>query len=145
MVSSIKNELVKIFKKKSIYITLLVVLGFIIFSNCMTKYVNNSYSSYYRYSEESIKSMENTLETLDPNKASDNTMYIGIKSEIETAKLTNKYPENSWQIQIIYNKISPLINEKNTYEYGVNKDEAKAQEIQTQIDELEKKLDNDDW
>ena len=106
MISLIKNELVKIFKKKSIYITLLVVLGFIIFSNCMTKYVNNSYSSYYRYSEETIKSMESTLETLDPNKASDNTMYIGIKSELDTAKLTNKYPENSWQIQIVYNKIS---------------------------------------
>ena len=145
MISLIKNELTKIFKKKTIYITFLVVLAFIIFSNCMTKYVTNSYSSYYRYSEETIKSMESTLETLDPNKASDNTMYIGIKSELDTAKLTNKYPENSWQIQIVYNKISPLINEKNTYEYGVNKDEVKAQEIQTQIDELQQKLDSDDW
>lgn len=140
----IKNELIKIFKKKSIYITLLVLLAFMIFDNFMYK-KTSTYYSYMPYSQSSIQYYEETLKTLDPNKSSDITMYIEIKSQLETADLQKKYKEGDWQIEVIYTKISQYINEKNTYKYGTERDEQKVQEIENTINELVKKLDEDDW
>lgn len=36
----VKNELIKIFKKKTIYITMVVIFLLLIFMNCMFKYAN---------------------------------------------------------------------------------------------------------
>ena len=63
MSNLIKNELTKIFKKKSIYIILLVTLAFVILSNCIYKYFygNSSYTyysdGYIQYAKEAINNL----------------------------------------------------------------------------------------
>ena len=144
MSSLIKNELTKIFKKKSIYITLFVVLAFVILTNCIYKFFFTTGNSY-GYSESYISYIKEDLERLDPSKPSDTTMYIELKSQLETYELMQKYDEDAWQRQIIASQVAGDINEKNTYLYSSEKDEAKAQEIENNINDILQKLDSDDW
>ncbi len=144
MSSLIKNELTKIFKKKSIYITLFVVLAFVILTNCIYKFFFTTGNSY-GYSESYISYIKEDLARLDPSKPSDTTMYIDLKSELETYELMQKYDEDAWQRQIIASQVAGDINEKNTYLYSSEKDEAKAQEIENNINDILQKLDSDDW
>lgn len=144
MSSLIKNELTKIFKKKSIYITLFVVLAFVILTNCIYKFFFTTGNSY-GYSDNYISYIKEELARLDPTKPSDTTMYIDLKSELETYELMQKYDEDAWQRQIIASQLTGDINEKNTYLYSSEKDEAKAQEIENNINDILQKLDNGDW
>ena len=70
----IKNELTKIFKKKSIYITLLVILAFVILTNCIYKFLPSG--GYYENNSEYEKYLNSELERLDPKNPSDTrTLY----------------------------------------------------------------------
>ena len=145
MSSLIKNELIKLFKKKSIYIALIVVLGFMIFSNVMSKNTSNILYNQYYYSGQTLTFLQEELEGLDPEKASDMEMYIDIKSQIELYELMGEYENGSWQQEIISENLSGYFKEKCMYEYGAKKDSQKAQEAQNKIDEIKQKLDSDDW
>lgn len=140
----IKNELTKIFKKKSIYITLLVVLAFVILTNCIYKFFYQS-NNYYEYSGNYIQYTKEELAKLDPNKPSDTKMYIELKSNLDVYELREKYEKGSWQRDILATQISSYVNERNTYLYGENKDTQKATNIEKQINEFLEKLEQDDW
>ena len=145
MSSLIKNELIKIFKKKTIYIAMIVIFLLLIFMNCMFKYASSGGSSYYLYSESYINSLQEELATLNPDNPSDVTTYINIKSEVELSEIMNKYQDSEWKLAIINERISPYITERNTYKYGTEKNEAQVEEINKQIDSLTSKLDANDW
>ena len=139
----IKNELIKIFKKKSIYITLFVILGFIILTNCIYKYFYNNSTSYYN--DNYIDYAKQEISKLDPNNPSDTNTYISLKTEIDVYELAKKYNKNDWQTQIINSNVGTYINERNTYLYGEAKDTKKAEEVNEKIEEIIGKLDNNDW
>jgi len=142
--SLIKNELTKIFKKKSIYITLLVVLAFVILTNCIYKFFFTR-GSEYGYSDSYITYIKEDLAKLDPTNPSDTSMYIDLKSQLDTYELMQKYDEGAWQRQIIASQVATYVNEKNTYLYSAEKDEEKANEIENKINDTLQKLENDDW
>lgn len=144
MSSLIKNELTKIFKKKSIYITLLVVLAFVILTNCIYKFFFTRGNSY-GYTESYVSYIKESLEKLDPSNSADTSMYIEMKTELETYELMQKYDEDAWQRQIIASQVATDLNEKNTYLYSAEKDEQKAKEIENKINNTLQKLDSDDW
>ena len=144
MSSLIKNELTKIFKKKSIYITLLVVLAFVILANCIYKFFFTR-GSEYGYSDSYITYIKEDLAKLDPTNPSDTSMYIDLKSQLDTYELMQKYDEGAWQRQIIASQVATYVNEKNTYLYSAEKDEEKANEIENKINDTLQKLENDDW
>lgn len=139
----IKNELTKIFKKKNIYITLLVVLAFVVLTNCIYKFFFTS--SNYAYSDNYIQYTKEELAKLDPNKTSDIKMYIELKTEVDVYDMMNKYKEGAWQRDIVSTTLSTYLSEKNTYLYGENKDENKAKETENKINEMLERLDKDDW
>ena len=144
MSNLVKNELTKIFKKKSIYIVLFVTFVFVILSNCMYKYFFNS-GSYSYYSESYVEFAREEIKGLDPNKTSDAKMYIEYKTVLDVFDMMKEYDNDDWQIQIIASKIEPYVTEKNTYLYGAEKDENQANKINEQINELQGRLKNDDW
>ena len=144
MSNLIKNELTKIFKKKSIYIILFVTLAFVILSNCMYKYFYNS-SNYSYYSDSYVEFAKEEIKGLDPNKTSDTKMYIEYKTVIDVSDMMKQYKNDAWQIQIIASTLESYINERNTYLYGAEKNEEQAEKINQQINELTKRLQNDDW
>ena len=141
----IKNELIKIFKKKTIYITMLLVFLLIIFMNIIIKASSNSYSSAYMYSENYMNSLKEELSELNPENPSDITLYINLKSEIELNELMYKYKNSEWKLSVINERIAPYIIEKNTYMYGESKDENQVVKINNKIDELMTRINNDDW
>ena len=105
MINLIKNELIKIFKKKTIYITLILVLAFIIFTNVMYKYSGAQGNYYFEYSQEYINSLKDELAKLNQNEISDNTIYIDIKSELDIAEISSQFEADAWQRQIINQKL----------------------------------------
>ena len=142
----VKNELVKIFKKKTIYITMVVIFLLLIFMNCMFKYANSgSEYDYYLYNENYINSLRSELETLNPEKSSDVTTYINLLSEIQLSEMMEQHKDAEWKLAIINERIAPYITERNTYQYGAEKNEAQVQEINQEIDALLAKLDENDW
>ena len=90
----IKNELTKIFKKKSIYITLLVILAFVILTNCIYKFFFHT-GSYDEYGDNYIKYVKEEIAKLDPNKPSDIKMYIELKSNLDVYDMMQKYEKDS--------------------------------------------------
>ena len=142
----VKNELIKIFKKKTIYITMVVIFLLLIFMNCMFKYANSgSEYDYYLYNENYINSLRSELETLNPEKSSDVTTYINLLSEIQLSEMMEQHKDAEWKLAIINERIAPYITERNTYQYGAEKNEAQVQEINQEIDALLAKLDENDW
>ncbi len=142
----VKNELIKIFKKKTIYITMVVIFLLLIFMNCMFKYANSgSEYDYYLYNENYINSLRDDLETLNPEKPSDVTVYIDLLSEIQLSEMMEQHKDAEWKLAIINERIAPYITERNTYQYGAEKNEAQVEEINQEIDALLNKLDENDW
>ena len=144
MSNLIKNEITKIFKKKSIYIILFVTFAFVILSNCMYKYFYNN-ESYSYYSESYIEYVREEIKGLEPNKTSDTKMYIEYKTVLDVYDMMKEYDNDAWQVQIIASRIEPYVTERNTYLYGAEKNEEQAEKINEQINELTKRLENDDW
>ena len=146
MSSLIKNELIKIFRKKTIYITLIVILLLLIFMNCMFKYANSgSEYNYYLYDQNYINSLRSELEKLNPEKSSDVTTYINLLSEIQLSEMLEQHKDTEWKLAIINERIAPYITERNTYQYGAEKNEEQVEEINQEIDALIAKLDKNDW
>ena len=132
MISLIQNELTKIFKKKSIYITLLITLIFIIVINII--YVNSN--SHYGYDPaQDVEFYESQIAMLQEDNSQSAQESISIyQSEIDSAKLIQKYGNTAtWQANIIYNYIRPLFQEKSQYIQAENEQE--AQKVQKQIQE----------
>ena len=145
MSNLIKNELTKIFKKKTIYITMILIFLLMIFINCINKYSNSSSYSAYMYSESYINSIKEELSNLNPEKPSDVTLYINIKSELDLYNIMEKYKDSDWKLSIINNRISPYITEINTYTYGADKSEELAKKATEEMENIIAKLDGNNW
>lgn len=140
MISLIQNELKKIFKKKSLLITLLVTLAFIILTNVIYKL--DFGNSYYDYIEEEISFYGEQLKTLDPEK--DKDMYAQYKTEIEVYQLVKKYDEKSWQAKIIQSEMRSCISNINYFTYQ-EKNDSGLKIAKAKYNEYIKRLDTDDW
>ncbi len=140
MISLIQNELKKIFKKKSLLITLLVTLAFIILTNVIYKL--DFGNSYYDYIEEEISFYGEQLKTLDPEK--DKDMYAQYKTELEVYQLVKKYDEKSWQAKIIQSEMRNCISNINYFTYQ-EKSDSGLKIAKAKYNEYIKRLDTDDW
>lgn len=146
MIRLIKNELTKIFKKKSFYIVMLVTLAFIIGFNIIMKNISNPENiNYYGNLDEQIASMEQEINELDPLNENDKAQYIDYKSSLETYKLMKKYGVNSWQFSIVQSKVNPYLRDLATYDTMINKDEVAYKETLNEYNELVSRLDKNDW
>jgi len=140
LISLIQNELKKIFKKKSLLITLLVTLAFIILTNVIYKL--DFENSYYDYIEEEISFYGEQLKTLDPEK--DKDMYAQYKTELEVYQLVKKYDEKSWQAKIIQSEMRSCISNINYFTYQ-EKSDSGLKIAKAKYNEYIKRLDTDDW
>lgn len=139
-----KNELIKIFKKKSLYITLFVILAFVILTNCIYKFFYYT-GNYEEYSDTYIQYNKEEIAKLDPNKPSDTKMYIDLKTTLDIYDMKQKYEANSWQRSVLSEQVGSQISERNTYLYGENKDSQKVAKIEEEINQTLTKLDQGDW
>lgn len=141
MIKLIKNELTKIFKKKSLYITLLITLIFIIICNFIYKLQD---SNNYNYEVE-ISFYEQQLKELNLNNKEDIETYIIYKSELDQAKLEKSYGGyDTWQARIIQEQLAPIIQEMNEYQYKT-KNQTAYENAKKEYDAIIAKIDAGDW
>lgn len=140
----IKNELIKIFSKKSMIVIGVIILVIIIGFNVLNKVSQNMSNSYSAYSEGYIQYLDKELANLDPNKPSDINKYVETKSKKDLATLAKDYKETSWQAQVIGTVISPIIEEMNNYEY-IDKNNETLTNSKAKYDKMLTSLKNDDW
>ena len=149
MIKLIENELIKIFKRKSIYVLLIISLIAIIVYNYMNPDQNDSTFEMYtddldisileKGIEDTQNKMSNTT-TYDTNEEqplndlqeflqnldSDIETLVSQNIELEFAKLYNRYEKNSWQRYA-------LNEERNGYSFENNSDLAYNQDIRNNI------------
>lgn len=145
LINLIRNELKKIFKKKTIYILLIITIGYIILSNIMTKITNDYQNSFYFYGDGDLEYYEARLKDLDPNNISDLSDYVDCKKNIELINLAEHYDENSWQVYIIYSNIHAFLNTIIEHEYSNEITDEAYEEAKKSYDETIKKLNENDW
>ena len=88
LIKLIKNELIKIFKRKSIYILLLLSLIAVIRHN----YSNPDQNPEYKVSTSKLPIMQLEEETIENVK-----INLKRKKHNDFAEIYNKYDKNSWQ------------------------------------------------
>lgn len=143
MSSLVKNEIIKILKKKSLYIMIIVIIGFIILSNAMYKYSYTSFGSGY-YSESYINMLKQEIKNLNPENPAEVDSYISYKTEIETYELLKKYDKDSWQYEVIEQKGNSYISQINDYTYR-NKNEQGLEKTKADYNEFLKTLETGNW
>lgn len=140
----IKNELTKIFKKKSIYITFILILLFMVFINGMNKYgeslISNMVSS--RYTKEYL---EKEIKNIEENNIQDQGYLTHLKAQLEVFKLKEKYNKDSWQVAVIDEKISMQLIELASMDSKEPGNAQTRQKLEEEYAENLKRLENDDW
>ena len=145
MGSLIKNELIKIFRKKSTYIVLIILALFIVLTNFIYKYMISAMNmNNYNTSEEYINYAREELNNINPQ--SDRENYIQLKTDVEFYELTKKFDKNSWQMYIINRDFQGYLFNINVYKYGTNADKEGITENPEEVYNRElNKLKNSDW
>ena len=148
MINLVKNELTKVFRKKGIYILLIIALAFVVLYNFIGRFApNNMYSYYhddYRYSEENKNYINNALRNIDPENSRDTYEYASLMTELEIIDLVNKYGISSWQTRIIEMDLYSIIYEMYEAKYVLADEEAYLT-YKTDLEEKIDLLDADDW
>ena len=144
MINLIRNEFAKVFKKKTIYILLFITIGYIILTNFISK-ANNSNNNYYYYYYDDVKYYESQLAELDPKRASDLSMYIDTKVNLETSKLVNEYGPDSWQAYVISTILPTYMNTMISHEYTDEITEEAYTQAKQAYDTAIEKFKSNDW
>lgn len=136
MFNLIRSELKKITKKKVIYIMFFVTLAFMILINIVGKKFQST--SYVKYDDES---MNYYREQLTPElEESDPDYYADCKSMYDSYELAKKYDEDSWQRQVISQRIQPLLKIMYLEKSGETYNNAR-----TKYDKDVEALEKNDW
>lgn len=144
MINLIGNELKKVFKKKTIYILLVIIIGYILLSNIIIKLTDEGYKYNYYY-EGDIEYYESSLSNLDPNNPSEYPYFAEYKRQVEVLKLTKEYGNNSWQAYVINSKLPGYIDTMIEYEYSKGVTEETYNEAKSDYDTALEKLEVGDW
>lgn len=157
LIKLIQNELIKIFKKKSIYILFIIALVSILFHNYAD--LDQKQIELFSPINYKIESIEKRLNKMNIGSRE----YVQCKIELDFAKLYNNYEEDSWQSLALeeetvkhsysnvtttfYHTIMQCLNTINNYEFNKTSN-IKKNEYQIAKDYYEKyvqALDSNDW
>ena len=136
MFNLIRSELKKITKKKVIYIMFFVTLAFMILINIVGKKFQST--SYVIYDDESMNYYKEQLTT--ELEESDPDYYADCKSMYDSYELAKKYDEDSWQRQVISQRIQPLLKIMYLEKSGETYNNAR-----TKYDKDVEALEKNDW
>lgn len=141
MINLIKNELIKISKKKSIYITLLVTLAFVIITNIIYNIEPN-----YNYDlGDQIKFYEEQLKQLEINDPQNVEEYVSCKVELEINKLIqNCGGTHTWKAKIIEEQGYELIYAMENSKY-ITKSDEEYKKASEEYNRFIARLDANDW
>lgn len=141
MINLIKNEYIKVFKKKGFLIMTIVILAFVLLTNFIYKSIDNLIDSYEYMEYESFNE-----EDWDKDNLEQKSYYVESKSTAQVYELKEKYDKDSWQYSYITGSNAyEIIYRINSYETKLAIDEFDYNNAKEEYEELLKKLDSDDW
>ncbi len=143
MINLVKNEFVKIFSRKGIYILFLVFFGYVLLVNKIYR-DNYDYSVYDSYNENldvEIKYAQDELNNIDISNGY-SSYYASVKARLENYKLQKEYDEDSWQRQVINEDIQSL---QSDYYYALYAESGDVDEAKATLDDALSKLEKGDW
>ncbi len=144
MLNLIKNELFKIFHKKSTLIFLIISLLYIILTNVIYRYYYNdisvSSSTYFEDKEYALDYINN----YDPNtdNLSDYSYYLAL---LDCYGWVDDYDVNSWQYNVIMNNYLTLAQEYYYESHLDTIDEANITNLKDAMFKMMQAIEKDDW
>lgn len=138
MINLIKNELIKLVHKKSLYILLALVFVLLFISITIEKILVNEENFDY------ISFYQNNLNTYDLNKKEDIILYVEDLSQMQKYELLKNYDYYSAEYYYIENDIYNVINQMNYAKY-VQKSDSEYINYENQYKAMKEKLNNFDW
>lgn len=144
MTNLIKNELYKVFKRKSIYILLVIMLCIITLNTFLTKkYSIEDPVSTSAEEKYELQELKRTIDSYDKNSPGEKEEYYNTLSNIELYELTDKYKE-PWKKILIKENLRDIIHSMNNAKY-IEKDIEAYNEYKKEYDKFLKELDSNDW
>lgn len=144
MINLIKNELYKVFKRKSIYILLSIMLCIITLNTFLTKkYSIEDPISTSAEEKYELQELKRTIDSYDKNSPGEKEEYYNALSNIELYELTDKYKE-SWKKILIRENLRDIIHGMNNAKY-IEKDIEAYNEYKKEYDKFLKELDSNSW
>ena len=144
MINLIKNELTKIFHKKSIYIMIIIMVLFTIlgiFGNLIINYDLLNSIENYAYDYE-LKTFEEELNNYDLTNETERSNYIVVKTEYIAIKERMKFKER-YKKDYVDNYVYDFIHCE--VENEVNGLKAEAEECKKNHEALIEEIKNNDW
>lgn len=144
MTNLIKNELYKVFKRKSIYILLAIMLCIITLNTFLTKkYSIEDPVSTLTEEKYELQELKRTIDSYDKNSPGEKEEYYNALSNIELYELTDKYKE-PWKKILIRENLRDIIHSMNNAKY-IEKDIEAYNEYKKEYDKFLKELDSNSW
>lgn len=144
MTNLIKNELYKVFKRKSIYILLVIMLCIITLNTFLTKkYSIEDPVSASAEEKYELQELKRTIDSYDKNSPGEKEEYYNALSNIELYELTDKYKE-PWKKILIRENLRDTIHSMNNAKY-IEKDIEAYNEYKKEYDKFLKELDSNSW
>ena len=143
MINLIRNEITKVFGKKSIYIVLLICLGFVILTNFIYKNYKSFEVTYDN--QERINELIKEQETIDLKNSKNIDWYVSNQTEIDVYNLQKEYGIDSWQAYSIPQELYQTISQINYLKYGKYKNSYELNKLKKKYDKVITKFDSDDW
>lgn len=144
MTNLIKNELYKVFKRKSIYILLSIMLCIITLNTFLTKkYSIEDPVSASAEEKYELQELKRTIDSYDKNSPGEKEEYYNALSNIELYELTDKYKE-PWKKILIRENLRDTIHSMNNAKY-IEKDIEAYNEYKKEYDKFLKELDSNSW
>lgn len=143
MINLVKNELTKVFGKKSIYIILIICFGFVI----LTNFIYKSYKTEVNISgnEEYINKLIEEQKTINLKNSKNIEWYVSNQTEIDIYNLQDKYGVDSWQAYLVSEELYDTIYQINYLKYGKYKNSYELKKLQKTYNKVIAKFDTDDW
>lgn len=144
MINLIKNEFVKIFNKKIIFIFAFLILAYSVIFSIAEKYFIDSYNSSSSFFEYQISESERILNNYDVNDVSQAPDYARTKAMLETYKLYSQYDVSSPEYYLIENEVNSVLIDMYYAQY-VTKDDEQYKYYSSIYDMYLEKLKHYDW
>lgn len=145
MISLIKNELIKIFNKKSTYIMFALIFIFVSITNYIYKSELDESGNYKLeyYDASYIDYLKEELNNIG-NDEDDKEYEISLRSNIMKFELIEEYGVNSWQEYIIENNMNYIFENIVRYKY-IETNEELLSGYEEEYKLLKEKLDSNDY
>jgi ABC-type transport system involved in multi-copper enzyme maturation permease subunit len=144
LINLIKNELNKVFKKKTIYIMLVIFIVFALFNVIVQKYSAGRYGDYVTEEYEVYKAQ---IERLDPNNAERLDTYIDVKASMDFYEIVLQYEAGTWRRAYVASEksgVRQIVMDMTRARY-LSRDEEKYDESKSRLDKLLADINVRDW